>query len=62
MDHNKLYKWLDFFLESYRITRNDHEIWGTFEVFIDRIIHTNDETSNDITIKKSRVTYIILGN
>ena len=26
MDHNKLYKWLDFFSESYTITRNDHEI------------------------------------
>ena len=22
MDYNKLYKWLDFFSESYRITRN----------------------------------------
>ena len=30
MDHYKIYKWLDFFSESYRITQNDHEIWDNY--------------------------------
>ena len=43
MDHNKLYKWLDFASESCRITRNDYKIWGTFDVFFDKIIHTKNK-------------------